>query len=124
MTYKGTNKIGYVIDEDVTNRERVATHMSFDKAHITMHPKHHPPMAVALQNAGYRPEHEERCDLKIKLLSKLAKQPIQTMEGSAAFDIHSTVKTSIAPGEQKVLGTGVSLQISNGYHGQLHVRSS
>ena len=123
MTYKGTNKIGYVID-DTTKRERVATHMSFDEAHFSTNPKDHPPMAVALQHAGYRPEHEEKCDVKFNLINPHAKTPVLATEGSAAYDIHSVQSITIQPNQQVVLSTGLTMQIPTGYHGQLHVRSS
>ena len=100
MTYKGTNKIGYIID-DQTKRERVATHMSFDEAHISIDSAHHPPMATALQQSGYRPEHDDTCDLKFKLLESSAKAPTKATEGAAAFDVYSTKNMAIPPGEQK-----------------------
>ena len=123
MTYKGTNKIAYIID-DVTNRERVATHMLFDEAFMSKDPAKHPPMASAIQHSGYRPEHEDRCDIKVKLLHPNAVLPIKASAGAAGYDLHSTQNITISPGEQKTVSTGIALEIPNGYHGQLHVRSS
>ena len=52
MTYKGTNKICYVIDS-VTGCERVTTHNTFDEAFMSTPVEKQPPMATALQQAGF-----------------------------------------------------------------------
>ena len=57
MTYKGNDTLAYVID-DVTGRERVATHLNFDEAYASVPAGKQPPMGVALQQSGYVPEKE------------------------------------------------------------------
>jgi deoxyuridine 5'-triphosphate nucleotidohydrolase len=123
MTFKGTDKIGYVID-DRTLRERITTHISFDEAGLSQQGREQPPMATALQTAGYRPEHDEQCRVKVKMMDPNAIAPVQATHGAAAFDLHSTRNFMIKPGAQEIISTGLSLEIPEGYHGQIHVRSS
>lgn len=122
MTYKGTDKIAYVID-DKTNRERVATHISFDEAFMSVKSERCPPMATALQTSGYRPEHEQRCNIKVKLLNHDSVTPVKASVEAAGYDVYSNRTVTINPGEQKRIPTGIALEIPKGYHGQLHVRS-
>ena len=123
MTYKGTDKIVYIID-DSTGKERTATHVNYDEAFASVKADQHPPMATALLQSGYQPEKEEICKIQIKLLSKDAKVPQQATSEAAAMDLYTTTTTSIAPGEQITLNTGVVMALPSGYHAQIQIRSS
>ena len=54
MTYKGTDKIMYIVNKQGKN-ERASAHVSFDEAHMSSPTKSQPPMSTMLQQAGYRP---------------------------------------------------------------------
>ena len=123
MTYKGTEKIAYVID-DTTKKERITTHMSFDEAFMSTPVQSQPPMAIALQQSGFQPEKEEVCRLKLKLLSKEAKVPERATASAAGLDLHSIQNVTIPPGEQRIVPTGIAMEIPEGYHGQIMIRSS
>lgn len=62
--------------------------------------------------------------LFIKKLERQAKIPIRKTMQSAGVDIYLMEDLQIAPGEQKVMGTGIAIEIPSGYYGQLAVRSS
>ena len=123
MTYKGTDKIAYVID-DVTGKERVTTHMNFDEAFMSVPAKDHPPMATAIQQSGYVPTKEEICRLKIKLLSPSAQVPQRGSAEAAGLDLYTCEATQVKPGGQTIIPTGIALEIPPGYHAQIQIRSS
>ena len=123
MTYKGNDTLAYVID-DVTGRERVATHLNFDEAYASVPAGKQPPMGVALQQSGYVPEKENICRVKVKLLHKAAKLPVKGSVKAAGFDIHSVKNTTITPNSQSIIPTGIALEIPVGYHAELKIRSS
>jgi dUTP pyrophosphatase len=124
MTFKGTDKISYVIDAE-TGRERVATHTRFDEAHAATPQHKQPPMATALLQAGYQKsvDEEYECTLKVKLLDSNAIAPQKGSDQAAGLDIYSSENVIIAPGTQKKIGTKIALEIPQGYHGQLYSRS-
>jgi dUTP pyrophosphatase len=125
MTFKGTDKISYVIDS-VTGCERVATHVSYDEAHAATPHSKQPPMATALMQAGYRKETEleENCILKVRLLDESATAPIRGSNEAAGLDIFSSDTVTIAPNTQVKVGTKIAVELPPGYHAQIHVRSS
>ena len=123
MTFKGTNKICYVIDS-VTKKECVVTHAIFDEAFMSVPRSSQPPMATALQQAGFTPTKEKR-QLKLKVTSMESdiKLPKKATLGAAGFDIYSGEKVVIAPGSQAKISTKLKLEIPDGYYGQILVRS-
>ena len=125
MTFKGTDKISYIID-NTTGCERIATHVHYDEAHASTPTSKQPPMATALIQAGYREDREpspEQCVMKVKLLHPHAKLPIHGSNNAAGLDVHSAETAVILPGEQSKIGTNIALEIPIGYHGQLCIRS-
>ena len=123
MTYKGNDTLAYVID-DITGKERVATHLNFDEAYASVPAGKQPPMGVALQQSGYVPEKEEVCRIKVQLLHKLAKLPVKGSAEAAGFDIHSVQNTIIPPNSQSIIPTGIAVELPAGYHAELKIRSS
>jgi dUTP pyrophosphatase len=125
MTFKGTDKISYVIDS-VTGCERVATHVSYDEAHAATPQSRQPPMATALLQAGYRKESDttSECLLKVRLLDDTATAPIRGSHEAAGLDIFSSDTITIRPQTQAKVGTKIALEMPPGYHGQIHIRSS
>ena len=123
MTYKGTDKIVYVIDDN-SGKERVTSHVNYDEAYTSVSASNQPPMATALQQSGYVPEKEEICRVKFKTLHSLAKIPEKGSDGAAALDLYAVTPSIIQPGTQATIPTGLSMQLQPQYHAELHVRSS
>jgi hypothetical protein len=124
MTFKGTDKISYVID-NVTGCERIATHISFDEAHASVPAAKQPPMATALIQSGYREVAEDvPCTLKVKLLDTTALAPVRGSIEAAGLDVHSFDTITIQPNDQAKISTKIAMEPPPGYHGQLFVRSS
>ena len=61
--------------------------------------------------------------MKIKRLHPDAKIPIYGSDEAAGFDLHSVEDSVISPGETKVIGTGLAMEISKGFCFQLWGRS-
>jgi dUTP pyrophosphatase len=126
LTFKGTDKIAYVIDE-VTGCERVVTHVTYDEAHSSLLQSKQPPMASAIQQSGYTPStvtNEAECEVKVRLLDKDTQLPVQATTEAAGLDIHAQESITIPSGEQVKISTKLAMEIPVGYHGQIHVRSS
>ena len=124
LTYKGTDKICYVIDS-ISGKERVVTHASFDEAYASMPLSKQPPMAKALQQSGYRHDLEKEAPVvKVRLLDPSAQLPVRGTKFAAGFDMHSNQSIIIPKGQQAKISTKVALDIPPGYHGQLYIRSS
>lgn len=72
----------------------------------------------------YRNEmNEEAPHLKVKLLEPDAKIPSRSNPTDAGADLHSTEKLMIHPGERKTVGTGISMEIPEGFYGRVAPRS-
>jgi dUTP pyrophosphatase len=124
MTFKGTDKIAYVIDSK-TGQERTTTHIAYDEAYSATPKSEQPPMASALQQAGYQPQLEKPPPkLLIKLLDSNVSPPVRGSNDAAGIDIHSGEDVIIDVGQQSKIGTKIALEIPTGYYGQLMVRSS
>ena len=65
----------------------------------------------------------EKIGVKIKLLHPDAKMPIYATEGSAGFDIYAIENVSVQPNEVKMIPTGLSFELPQGFHLQVWDRS-
>jgi len=61
--------------------------------------------------------------VKIKLESELAKMPAYQTPGSSGMDVCSIERVSLDPGEVKIVSTGLSFEIPEGYEIQVRPRS-
>lgn len=61
--------------------------------------------------------------IKIKKLDNTAHDPIRATAGSGAYDLVATSRTELPDGRIKY-GTGLAVEIPEGYCGKLHPRSS
>jgi|TARA_Y100000310_G_scaffold336228_1_gene420207 dUTP pyrophosphatase len=61
--------------------------------------------------------------VKIKKLSSEAQMPCKGTLGAAAYDLYSTEKVYIPPGETVAVGTGLSMEIPKGWRGDIYSRS-
>ena len=111
--------------------ERASAHVSYDEAHMSATTSNLPPMAVALQQAGYRKEPYsdntsspvEPGNLKIKLNSEKATTPTRGTPDSAGLDFYSAENAVIAAGKHKLIHTDISMEIPKGHYGKLSARS-
>ena len=62
--------------------------------------------------------------IKVKLLEENAVLPQRGSEGAAGWDLFSTMACQLAPGERKLVSTGVALEIPRGHYGRIASRSS
>ena len=130
MTYKGTDKVAYVVDDDGTN-ERISTHLSFDEAHFSSDLKHQPPMAAVLRQAGYKdnppqkgvPTHLSSSTLRIKSLSEHATTPTHATKSSAGLDLFSAENAVVPARSHKLIHTDISMEIPPHHYGQIKSRS-
>ena len=127
MTYSGTDKNVYVVNQDGTN-ERLTTHVSYDEAHMSSTKSTLPHMAISLQQKGYfHPTDKTITDpstqVKIKISSPEATLPTKATPHSAGFDMYSAEQTTIPPSTQKLIDTKVSMEIPTKYFGMLKSRS-
>lgn len=61
--------------------------------------------------------------MNIKLLTENAKIPTQGSEYAAGYDLYTTEKYELKPGERKAFKTGISLAIPKGLYGRVAPRS-
>lgn len=64
-------------------------------------------------------------NVKIKRLTETAKIPTQMDSGAAGYDLYADIKEPmmIVPHTTEKIGTGISLEIPNGYFGAIFARS-
>ena len=65
----------------------------------------------------------QRVKVRIKLLCPEAKMPFYGSEEAAGFDLYSVEDVTIKAGETKIIKTGISLEIQEGYCFQVWDRS-
>ena len=61
--------------------------------------------------------------MKIKLLNELAKVPTRANLSDAGADLYSIENVEIPPLERRMISTGISLKIEDGYYGRIAPRS-
>lgn len=62
--------------------------------------------------------------LKIKKLTNTARMPIRMTEGAAGYDIYTDEAATIRPHMVTKIHTGLAVSIPQGYHMEIHIRSS
>lgn len=61
--------------------------------------------------------------LKVKRLAQSAVMPAYAHQGDAGLDLYAAVGASIGPGEHKLIGTGISIELPPNTEGSLRPRS-
>lgn len=61
--------------------------------------------------------------MKVKLLTEDAIAPTRGTEYSAGYDFYANEQCIIEAGDQKLISTGVSIEIPTGYYGKIFDRS-
>lgn len=67
---------------------------------------------------------KERVSLKYKKLSEDAKTPTRAYQGDAGIDLYAAERQYIPAYEWRAIKTGLAFEIPEGYHLQVHTRSS
>ena len=62
-------------------------------------------------------------DIKYSRLNPEAKQPFQANESDAGYDLFSTEYITIEPFQRKLVSTGISIEIPQGFYGRIAPRS-
>lgn len=71
----------------------------------------------------YKTECEDFPRVRFKLLEKDAKAPSRANPSDAGADLFSTESLMIQPGERKTVGTGIAIEIPDGFYGRVAPRS-
>ncbi len=66
---------------------------------------------------------EKLLSIRVKRLCDDAKLPTYATESSAGLDLFSAEEVVIPPGEWRLVGTGVAIEIPDGFEGQVRPRS-
>src|SRR3990167_6222029 len=62
--------------------------------------------------------------LKVKRLSNQARLPVKAYNGDLGYDLYSAERCVLKPSEQKAVGTGISVELPEGWGGFIKDRSS
>jgi dUTP pyrophosphatase len=65
----------------------------------------------------------EEIVVRVKVISPNAVMPTKAKPGDVAFDLYSTIDHMLKPGERFGVPIGISLEIPDGYEGQVRPRS-
>ncbi len=121
------------VESKRTKQVHVSLHKSFDEAHVTAPTEGLPPLAIALQNAGYNNEGSksqttpisiDANNLKIKLLSNDATTPSRSTSQSAGLDLHSAVDIVIPPNQTTIVPIDIAIEPMEDTYAQICSRSS
>jgi dUTP pyrophosphatase len=132
LGYTASQKNVYV-KSTTTNKVHITLHKSFDEVHMTTFTETIPPMAQAMQKAGYTNSVASPTDkatqitndsIKVHLLSKYAIEPTRSTELSAGLDIYSAEDHLLLPHSHLIIPTDIAIEPMQGTYAQLCTRSS
>ena len=130
MTYSATDKNIWTMNNR-TNKPMLATHYTFDEAHMSNLTNELPPYALALQRSGYNTSLDTppsstpnaKCILKYTKLSDHATEPTRSTPASAGLDLYSSQDVTFLPGTITAVPTDLAVEFNNGSYGQIQPRS-
>ena len=61
--------------------------------------------------------------LKVKRLSPSATVPVRAHPGDAGLDLHAAIDVDVPPGETRLVGTGLAIELPTGTEAQVRPRS-
>lgn len=137
LGYTATDNNVYYRDNK-TKRIKIATHVQFDEASMTLPRSEVSPAMLQLQDLGVPKENEPAAltvhetnhepppihdTLRVQLLSDNATLPQRATEQSAGYDIFSATALEIPPGECRLIATDITFEPPEGTYGQLLSRS-
>jgi dUTP pyrophosphatase len=76
-----------------------------------------------LANWFFQIENDDSPKIRVVNLESDAKIPARSNPTDAGADLHSTSDLMIHPGERKTVGTGIALEIPEGFYGRVAPRS-
>ena len=132
LGYTATNKNVY-IKSPSSSTVLVGTHTSFDESHMSTPSADQPPMAKAMQDAGYNNKRSspsdsllqiDRSGLKVNLLSVDSTAPKRGTKDSAGLDVYCTENLVIDPHSFATTPLDISVECHPGTYVQLQERSS
>ena len=132
LGYTSSDKNVYVLN-DTTNKILVASHKSFDEAHMTSPAEKQPPMSQAMIQAGYKNDLSTEKDslidpdnagLRVQLLSTDAQTPSRSTPEPAGLDVSSTESVVIEPHSYTTIPLDIAIQAQPGTYAQIQERSS
>ena len=132
LGYTASDKNIYVLN-NATNKILVASHISFDEAHMTSPTEQQPPMSQAMIQAGYKNDISNENDstidpnnagLRVQLLSKDGITPTRSTPESAGLDVYSTESVVIEPHSYTTIPLDIAIQAQPGTYAQIQERSS
>jgi dUTP pyrophosphatase len=145
LGYTATDKNIIYIDEH-THKVKTATHCTFDEAMMTVPRAQLSPAIIALQDAGYRGDLDNKVTSEpssptvttapmtlptppcsdafyVKPLSIHATIPTRATDGSVGYDLYSATDVIIPPLQRAKVPTDLALCPPQGTYGQIHSRS-
>ena len=132
LGYTSTDRNVY-IKSSTSNKVLIGTHTSFDESHMSSPAADLPPMAKAMQEAGYsnldtstadKMQPIDRSGLKIQLLNENAVAPSRGTPDSAGLDVSCTEDIVIEPHSFVTIPLHLSVECRPGTYVQLQERSS
>jgi dUTP pyrophosphatase len=141
LGFTGTDHNIYYRD-DTTGRIKIATHVTFDEAGMTIPPADLPPYAIALQKAGYTctshddsqpsiddtrtpdaPTPADSDTLQVQLLSSSAIPPTRATNQAAGYDLYSARCIVIPPHSRHRVPTDIAITPPSSTYAQILPRS-
>ena len=134
LGFTATEKNIYYMDSN-TRRLKIATHVVFDEAGMTLPPAEHTPAILALQKAGYsdRPNlnhapeetpYESPDTLQVHRLTQDGRLPQRATDGSAGYDLYSPQAYVIPPQQRICIPLDIAVTPPPNTYIQLASRSS
>ena len=141
LGFTGTDHNIYYRD-DTTGRIKIATHVTFDEAGMTLPQADLPPYAIALQKAGYTSNSQDDPQstvddtqtpsgttsansdtLQVQLLSPSAIPPTRAMDQAAGYDLYSARCIVIPPHSRIRVPTDIAITPPSSTYAQILSRS-
>jgi dUTP pyrophosphatase len=133
LGYTATDKNVIYIDS-ITGKVKIATHVIFDKAHMTVPASKSPIAAQTLQRLGYYAKEDwiteqqtvnDNSNLLVQKLSDTATMPKQATNNSIGYDMYANSKDKIIiPAGQIIpIPTGIAIQCPHGMYACITPRS-
>ena len=61
--------------------------------------------------------------VKVKRISKDAVVPKMAHKGDSGFDLYASESAALKPGDRKLIGTGIKIEVPSGYEAQVRPKS-
>ena len=133
LGYTASKKNVYILNDE-TQKVLIATHKSFDEAHMSAPAEKQPPMSQSMLQAGYKSdtscgEKDSEIDpdaagLRVQILSDDGVVPTRSTPTSAGLDVSSTESVVIEPHTYTTVPLDIAIQTQPGTYAQILERNS